>query len=155
MILRRLASVLLVTALLTACGDSGTEPDSFEQVSGSYNGVMAAVSQGVALDGTFSLTLTQDGGELGGSYGVSGTLTDGVSVVDVQGTGTLDGSIEAGRNPSVNITVVPGVCPSQTSTFSGTYDSPNRRLTLIGAVEIFSDACQVVVAFPSTLVLTR
>ena len=52
---------------MTACDSSTTGPaDSWEAVSGSYAGTMIGLSQGVAMDATFSMTITQSRGDLGG-----------------------------------------------------------------------------------------
>ena len=156
----RFSSVLLATALGTAAcgGDGSTGPDTptFESIAGSYAGSMVGVSQGVALDADFGLTITQSSSALSGSYSISGTLTDGIDVVTVQGTGVLTGAIEAGDNPSVNITVTPGACPTESAQFSGTYDSANQRLTLTGPVEFFGvGTCDVVLSYPMTIILNR
>lgn len=119
--------VAAVSLGLGACGDGGTEPGpAYESIAGSYAGVMAGISQGIALEATFTLTINQTAGNLSGTYSVAGTLDDGVNSVDVLGTGTLTGTVAAGNNPSVNITVRSGVCPNHQALFSGAYDSANR-----------------------------
>lgn len=152
-----LATVVLSIAFLGACGDSSTGPEtpSYNDISGTYAGELAGTSQGVALDGTFSLTITQNDGSLEGSWSLSGTLTDGSQTTNVQGSGALNGSIESGDNPSVNLTVETGQCPSYSADFSGAYDTANSRLTISGPVEFLSNDCQVVLSYPSTIILTR
>jgi hypothetical protein len=139
------------------CGDGdGNAPSpTYESISGSYAGILAGVSQGVALNSDIALTITQSGGSLSGSYAIDGTLSNGIEVVSISGTGNLTGSIASGNNPSVNITVTPGSCPSQTARFSGAYDSANQRLTISGPVEFFDSACQVVLTYSSTIILSR
>ena len=150
--------ILGVAAGVGACGgDGGTGPESrYESIAATYNGVLVGVSQGIALNSTFSLTIAQTQGNLGGSWGLSGVLNDGVSTLNVAGSGTLAGTIAAGNNPSVNLTVrVPG-CPNYQAQFSGAYDVSNRRLTMAGPVEFFAaNSCTVVLSYPSTIILTR
>lgn len=158
--MRVIPSFLLAGVLATsgACGgDSGTGPGpTYDSIAGSYAGAMVGLSQGIAMDATFSLTVSQNGGSAAGTWGLSGTLTDGIDVVDVAGTGTLSGTIAAGNNPSVNITVRSPGCPNYQAQFSGAYDSTNRRLTLTGPVEFFADGtCTVVLSYPITFILAR
>lgn len=151
---------LLVAAsvfALSGCGDSGTAPENptFNDISGTYAGTMAGTAEGIDLNATFTLTITQNGGSLGGSYSLSGTLADGSQTADVQGSGPVTGSIDAGNNPSVNLTVESGLCPNYSASFSGSYDTANSRLTISGPVEILSADCQVLITYQSTIVLTR
>jgi hypothetical protein len=69
--------------------------------------------------------------------------------------GTLTGTIATGNNPSVNITVRTGVCPNYSAQFSGAYDTPNRRLTITGPVDILSDACAILLRYQVTIILNR
>lgn len=157
--LSRFSMVLLAASVvaLSGCGDSATEPEgpTYNDISATYSGVMAGTTQGIDLDATFSLTITQDGGSLGGSYSLSGTLDDGSQTADVQGSGTLSGSIDAGNNPSVNLTFESGLCPNYSANFSGSFDTANSRLTISGPVEILSGECEVLLTYSSTIVLTR
>lgn len=151
-------SLAAIVALTLACGDSSTGPStpSYDSIAGSYAGAMAGVSQGVTLNADFSLTIAQSSGTLSGSYSLSGTLSDGVNVVPVQGTGTLTGTIATGNNPSVNITFRPGACPNYSANFSGAYDSANHRLTVSGPVEFFGvGTCTVQLSYPMTVILNR
>lgn len=151
----RMAAVTLAVVVLTGCGDSGTEPETFNQIAGSYAGMLSGIQQGIALNATLSLTIQQNRGQLSGSYAISGTLSDGVVVVDTQGTGVIDGSIQSGNNPSVNVTITPGGCPNRPATFSGAYDSSNQRLTISGPVEIFEHDCSVFITYQSTIIMSR
>ena len=143
----------------TGCGsDSGTGPSasSYEAIGGSYAGAMVGLSQGVALSGTFTITIVQSEGTASGSWGMSVTLNDGTTQLPVNATGTLTGTIASGTNPSVNITVRQPACPNYHATFSGTYDSANRRLTLYGPVEFFGlNSCTVSLSYGMTVTLTR
>lgn len=157
--LSRFSMVLLAAfaIALSGCGDSATEPETptYNDISGSYAGAMAGTSQGIALDATFTLTITQDGGSLGGSYSLTGTLDDGTQTADVQGSGTMSGTIASGSNPSVNLTFESGLCPNYSANFSGSFDTANSRLTISGPVEILSGECEVLLSYSSTIVLTR
>lgn len=147
---------LALATLLAACGGDASGPgETYESIAGSYSGQMVGVSQGVALDADFSLTLSQNAGSVTGTYALQGELTDGIDVVAVQGTGTISGTIAAGNNPSVNLTVQPASCPNNRANFSGTYDVANRRLTMIGPVEFFNSSCAVVLRYQMNIVLTR
>lgn len=145
---------VLVIAVGACGGDSSTGPD-FENISGSYSGPVAGLSQGVALAATISFTIAQSGGTTSGTWSMSGNVTDGFSAVAVSGTGTLSGTVASGNNPSVNITVfVPG-CPSYRANFSGAYDVANRRITLVGPIEILNNNCTVFRSYQTTLIISR
>ena len=155
---RRVSSAVAFAFLIltVACGGDASGPaPSFENISGSYTGAMGGISQGIALDADFSLTLAQNAGSINGTYALQGELTDGIDVVGVQGTGAIAGTIASGNNPSVNLTVTPAGCPNRSTTFSGTYDVPNRRLTLIGPVDFFDNNCNTVLRYQMNMVLTR
>jgi hypothetical protein len=152
----RVLVALVMVLAFAACDSDTTGPsENWQAVSGSYSGVMAGLSQGVAMDATFSMTLTQTRGDLGGAYAIQGVLTDGIDWVDVQGTGILSGSVGQGNNPSVNVTATSGFCTNKTVLFSGAYDSSNRRLTLTGPVEFYNDDCVTVLSYQTTMILTR
>jgi hypothetical protein len=141
---------------LVACSDSTGPGNNFESIAGSYDGVLAGLSQGIALDATFSLTINQTGGTATGSWALQGTLDDGFDLVTVQGTGNLSGTVASGTNPSVNLTVRTGSCPNYQAQFSGSYDSTNRVLTISGPVDFFAaGTCTVLLTFPSTILLYR
>ena len=144
---------------LAACGGDDPSPTESEpthaSVAGSYAGVMAGVSEGVTADMDFALIVSQAAGSLNGTSGISGTLRDGVDVVDILGTGTLTGTVATGNNPSVSIVVKPQACPANTANFSGSYDSTNRRLTITGPVQFYDGNCNIVLTFPTTFILNR
>lgn len=147
------AALVLVGA---ACGSESTGPTAtYDSIAGSYSGFLVGVAQGVALEATFSLTIAQTGGDLSGSWALQGTLDDGFQLFGVQGTGTLNGSIGTGNNPSVNLVVRSGGCPNYQASFSGAYDSSNRRLTISGPVDILDGSCAVVLRYQSTIILNR
>lgn len=150
--------VLAVLWCVGACGsDGGTAPNAqYESIAGTYSGAMVGLSQGIALNSTFSLTISQSGGATSGTWGLSGVLDDGISSLNVAGTGTLSGNVATGNNPSVNITVRAPSCPNYQAQFSGAYDSANRRLTIAGPVEFFAaNSCTVVLSYAATIILTR
>ena len=155
---RGAGSVLAVFAL--ACGSNGgssTGPSpTYETIAGTYAGSLAGTSQGIALQANFTLTITQASGNLGGSYSIAGTLSNGVQTVPLQGTGTLAGTIAAGNNPSVNITVTNGVCSNVRDGFAGAYDGNNHVITLTGPVDIFDASnCQVILTYPNSTIILR
>lgn len=155
---RMLRQVALVTAVgLAGCGGDGAGPSaSYDSVAGSYAGVMVGVSQGIGLTATFSLTITQNGGSLSGSWAIQGVLDDGFDTADIQGTGTLTGTVATGNNPSVNIAIRSGFCPSYQANFSGAFDSANQRLTITGPVEILDAGnCGVLLSYQATIILNR
>jgi hypothetical protein len=155
---KRFASLVIVALAAAGCGgDSGTGPEEarYNNIAGSYSGPLVGSAQGYALQATLSLTISQDGGRLSGSWALTGTLSDGLGSVPVQGTGTLTGTIAPGNNPSVHITVRVGACPSYSASFSGTFDTANRRLTVSGPVDILSSTCTVLLRYQSTIILTR
>lgn len=150
---------VLVVALLGACGgDDGighTFPfPTFEKIAGSYTGALAGTTQGIALAATISLTITQDESYLSGSYAITGTLNDGVSVVAVQETGSFTGAIETGNNPSVAITLV-NQCPNYSARFSGWLDSLHNQLTFSGPVDILLDDCTIFLTYQFAMLLRR
>ena len=159
----RYQTVVLASAIALAvagCSKSsptgpGSQP-TYNSVAGSYAGPMSGLNQGIAIVATLTVTITQNDGTLGGSYGLSGTLTDGVNVVDITGTGTLSGTIASGNNPSVNVTVRSGDCPAYSAQFSGAYDTANSRMTLTGPVQIYATDCsRVAITYPTTFILTH
>jgi hypothetical protein len=159
--MRMITKLFFSAALLgtVACGgDGGTGPSNptYESVAATYTGGMSGVSQGVALNATFTLTLVQSQASLSGTYGLDGALSDGFDVVGVAGSGTITGTIGSGTNPSINLTIRSSVCANYTATFSGTYDSANRRITMQGPVEFFgAGGCNVVLSYPMNVVLQR
>jgi hypothetical protein len=143
---------------LAACGgDSPTSPaQEFESIAGNYTGEMVGLSQGVALDAVFGISISQTSGSASGNYTLSGTLNDGTTQLSIAGAGPLSGTVASGTNPSVNLTIkVPG-CPNYQANFSGAYDSANRRLTITGPVEFFQyNSCTVALSYQTTIILTR
>jgi hypothetical protein len=154
----RVASAALAVLALACGSDSPTGPPqpTYPNIAGTYAGALAGISQGITLQTTFTITITQSAGALEGSYSLVGTLSDGVITVPVQGTGTLTGTIAAGNNPSVNFTATSGLCPNIRSVYSGAYDSVNAVITLNGTLNVFDlNTCQIVLTYPGTIILRR
>ena len=141
--------------LVAACGGDSTAPPTYESIAGTYNGTIVGLTQGVALNSIFTLAIAQNGATTSGTYGISGTLDDGVNTVQIAGTGTLDGTVASGTNPSVNITIKSGGCPNYQAVFSGAYDSANSRITITGPIDILDNNCAVFLRYPTTFILTR
>jgi hypothetical protein len=146
-------AVVPVVVLLPACGDA-TGP-SFNDISGSYSGPLAGVSQGIGISANLTLTLTQNRGNVSGSWAMQGIVYDAFDTVSIQGTGTLAGSVAAGNNPSVNITIRTASCPNYSAQFSGAYDSANRRITMTGPIHILSATCGILLTYQFTIILNR
>jgi hypothetical protein len=66
--MRRNLSAILLLASVVACSDSTGPSETFESIAGSYNGALAGIAQGIALDAEFSLTINQTGGSATGSW---------------------------------------------------------------------------------------
>ena len=153
--------LLVVVCFIAGCGGSdATGPDpksaSYERVAGTYAGPFVGTSQGVGMNSTFTVTITQSDESLSGSWALSGTLSDGFQSIDVLGSGAMTGTVQPGSNPSVAIRVAPAECPDNKADFMGTYDSANRRLTLTGPVEVFDPStCDVLISYQTTIVLAR
>lgn len=130
-------------------------PPTYETVAGTYNGALAGVSQGVTLQSTFTITVMQSAGTLGGTFTATGTLSDGVTTIPAHGAGNLNGTIASGTNPLVNITFTSAVCPNVRDTFSGTYDNASRVITLTGTVLVFDNLCRVILTFSNIQVILR
>jgi hypothetical protein len=149
----------LITVVALACGgDGGTGPSqTFENIAGTYVGAVTATTQGVHMDGNFSITITQSQGDLGGTHSLAGTLSNNSGSTPFQGSGSLQGTIAPGSNPSVNITASNATCPNVPGTLSGTYDSANRALTFPStSIPFFDQNCQVALTFTNIgLVLHR
>ena len=109
--------VVSLGIIASACsGDSPTDPaPTYASVAGTYVGVASGVTQGVQMSSSFSIRINQSQSDLNGSYSTSGTLTDGSQTVAVQGTGSFSGTIQAGNNPSVNLSLGDGWLPKLSS----------------------------------------
>ena len=145
-------SVLLAVLAVLGCGssDAMTAP-SYADVSGSFAGPISGTSQGVVLSANVVLTITQTSGTLSGSYALTGTANG----TAISGTGTMSGTVAPGNNPSVNLNVVIAGCPAVQNSYSGSYDSANRRLTITGPLYLLNANCTIAVTYQLTLVLGK
>lgn len=107
------------------------------------------------MEATVSLTVEQSDGTLSGTSSLVGTLNDGVSIFDIQGSSTFTGTMASGQNPSVNTTNTDDVCPNRQASFSGSLDSANDLITTNGPIEILDDNCVVVLTFEVTIIFSR
>ena len=149
------SALLLLLPLALACGDATGPDESFENISGVFQGELSGQTQGIALDGVFELQIVQNGGQLSGSSAVVGTLFDGVTTLPISGTSTVTGSVESGDNPSVSITTTSTTCPNQVTTFNGSYNSETRQITLTGNVGVTDGNCDVFLTFPGFLLVLQ
>lgn len=141
---------------VVACSGASTGPSSqFENVAGSYAGNTTGLSQGVKLNATFSVTMTQSSGSATGVWGLQGVLDNGLQTVPVAGNGPMTGAISSGKNPAVTIVVKSTACPNYQATFSGSYDSSSGRMTLNGPIDFFGNNCAVLLSYQSTVTLSR
>ena len=105
---------LVVAACVVGCGgdSSPTTPDGprYVDISGSYSAAIGTPDG--FLSGTLSFNLTQNRGDLSGTYAVTLTATTPFGVVVSQGAGVLTGTVQPGADPSVRVTVQPTECPS-------------------------------------------
>ena len=155
-------ALIPMLAAVVACGSSGSTGPSpaYANIAGTYSGTVAGSSSGVAPQGTFSLTVTQSGANIHGTFSVNATLFDGVNTYAGNGGGSLAGSVgSAGSNPPVNVTATYGTrhyqygtCASDTTHFSGTYDSTNHVLTLTGAIPFSLIGCKVALTYPNAVI---
>jgi hypothetical protein len=147
---------ILILALIVACGggDSGTTGPSstYADISGKYSGTISATAQSVPLNGTFSITIAQNGGSISGTNAVVGTVNQNIPVY---GAGTFTGSVAGGNNPSVNVTTADPECPALHAQYSGSYDVANRRLTMTGPMYITNQDCSIALTYTLTLILTK
>lgn len=145
---------VLATVTIACGGGGGTNPKTYDNVAGAYLGVASSVSQGVTLNATFSITVSQSAGTLGGTYTLVGTLSDSVSTVAAEGAGSLKGTITTGNNPSLSVTATNSNCPGLGTDFSGTYDDATHVITVKGTVIIINPVtCQTILSFQNTTIV--
>jgi hypothetical protein len=65
----------------------------------------------------------------------------------------LTGTLTAGLNPSVNVTLS-NQCPNYSASFSGTFDSANNLLTISGPVDMMLEDCTIFLTYSSTILLS-
>ena len=96
-----LLTATLIGALACEAGTGPFEPEGqfYEDIAGSYSAPISVTDQGHTLDVIMTLTVTQFGGELNGTYSVTGIL-DGAPITD---TGTLTGFLADVLDPDVDL----------------------------------------------------
>ena len=156
----KLLGLVVSTAVIgsAACGGSATSPSqNYESIADSYSGSITGLSRGVSMNGGVSVTITQNGGVMAGSWAINARLNDGVDATNILSSGTLTGTIAAGDNsPSVSLVIKASGCPSYHAVFYGSHDSANRRITVTGPIEFFTaGTCNVALTYPTALVLTH
>lgn len=138
-------------------GISGSSP-SYADIAGVYSAEVTAVGPDVALAGTMVLTLVQSESTFAGSYEIVGTLDDGVTVGPVTLLGdVIGGTLEAGKNPSLQMNWSPAGCGPLFFSNSGTYASALQQITVAPAEIPVQDAgCIALVrTVPDTLLFER
>jgi hypothetical protein len=147
-------AVIALVTLLSACNEEIVLP-AYETIAGGYSGELAGWREGIFLDATLSMMLTQEGGTLAGTYSVFGTLTNADAQTGLERSGAVAGSIAEGSNPAVDFTLTPETCPTRTETFTGTYDTASGVITVTGNVVLFDSECATLLYYPMLLSLTR
>jgi len=148
-------SSLLLIAAACSGGDS-TGPKNFENLAGSYAGNTTGLSQGIRLNATFSVSITQSSASMSGIWGLQGVLDNGVNTAVVAGNGPVTGTVGSGKNPSVTLIVKSTACPNYQATFNGSYDSATGRITVTGPIDFFgNNSCTVALTYQSTITLVH
>lgn len=146
-----IAVVSMLALSLTGCssdsggdGSAGPTPPSYEDVTGSYIGTVAGATPPATITGTLTLSLTNSGSELGGTYAYSGTVTGGPTPGPFLAVGTVSGTLQSGPNPSMSaLFTVPCTNGSYSSGFGAIVASANRQITLtFGSIVKMSADCQ-------------
>lgn len=136
-------AIALGTAAICLLGLAGCEsgsgsgpaisgpPPTYQDISGSYSGPVAATNTGLALTGTMYLFLTQEDGVLGGSYAVVGDLDESGVVDRVTLLGSVEnGSLTTGSNPTLQFDLRPVGCAAAALTNTGAYSDADGTITL-------------------------
>lgn len=149
---------------LAGCGDgsgisgiSGSTP-SYEDISGVYSAEVTAVGPDVALAGTMVMTLTQSDSTFVGTYEIVGTLDDNGVVGPVTLLGAVNsGTLDAGKNPLLQMNWSPDGCGPLFFSNGGSYSSTLQEITVSPAEIPVQDAgcLSIVRSVPDTLVFVR
>jgi len=126
------AIVCAVMALLMGCGCDSTGPElTWAKVAGTYAGEVSGGSAYGQLAGTLTLTLTQDGEKLAGSYVMTGNVTAPISPGPVSVTGPVVGYLEfKGESPILTLSFYEPNCGTHGYASYGGYHSPAREVRL-------------------------
>lgn len=140
--------IIMAVALLAGCGL--TSPD-YDDISGTWNSPVSGTLGPYTISGTIALSLTQQDGDLAGTWNSSQEV-GGITFV---GGGSIEGTIAEGRNPAVSITASypTGTC-YQPMHFTGSNNSEARELTVSGSVAYY-DGCSVIGVATLTLRLVK
>jgi len=150
---------------LAGCGDgsgigpgiSGTTP-AYENIAGVYSAEVTGVGPDVALTGTMVMTLIQSESTFVGTYEIVGTLDDGGVVGPVTLLGAVNsGTLEAGKNPLLQMNWSPDGCGPLFFSNSGSYASALQQITVAPAEIPVQDAgcLSLVRSVPDTLVFVH
>ena len=139
---------LAAILILAACG--GTSPDEYEDLSGSLAGTIEGTGTGVTLSGNLSLTVTQTGGELTGTSAIDATINLAGTEISWNGSVPFTGTVAAGSDPGVTLAITDAEgCPD--NTFSGTFTSSTKELTVTGTLSLYGDQCTPVASIAATV----
>lgn len=146
---------LVAAGLLIAACDSGSGPmentPTYAAIPTYSEGSVASPSGSVPLNANLILNITQNGGAISGTAQLLGNLNNGAT--QIADTGTFVGTEAIGENPHVSITVTSNACPSVHETFSGSYDSAHKLLSMTGPIYVLNADCTVNLTYSLTVVL--
>ena len=141
--------LITIAATATAIACAGTDPPEHDDVSGLYQGPVS----GSGVSGSISLTISQKGGSLSGTWAASLTIVYNGDTFTSEGSGTFTGTIEAGVNPQVDL-VATGAC-NATANYTGRNNSELRTMTVSGPYPMYDAACQRIGNLVLTLALRK
>ena len=145
----------VLAALLSTCFgcNAPAEPEPiFESIDGMYVGDFLGFEGAITILVDFNLDLTQSKGDIWGGYTLAGGLSDGHTVIDVEGSGDFSGEVEAGPDPFVSF-VLAGGCPGWTASYSGALDSGSGLLSVRGPLDVLDSECGLVLRYDATFLL--
>ena len=150
--------VLAIAAcgLVAGCDSSSTAPDEprYDDISGQFSASIAESTAGAVLVGRISFNISQNHGDISGTWTLSINVTtlNGVSVFE--GSGAFTGTIQPGGNPSVRVNVRSTDCPWE-AVYAGSHETSTRILRVTGPFDFLGAQCEVLASSTLTLVLTR
>jgi hypothetical protein len=147
---------LILLPVLVACDDTVVQPPGPEyELGGTYQGSVLAATEGAALDALVGLEVEHEAGLVTGTYTISGEVVYADGALQIGGVGTLTGTVTPGDQPGIAIFVRTPICPTYEGSFVGRFEPATGRLVLGGAVDIFEDACAVLVSFEVVMFLSQ
>jgi hypothetical protein len=155
---RILASFALFATCLAGCSRDSSAPtqasSNYSAIGGSYNGQILGSSQAYALASTLGFTFVQTGGTFSGSWTLNGTLFTGQVSSAAAVTGTFTGTMTAGADPGLSLTIKVPACPDFQAQFTGSYAPATRQVTLTGPMVVFANGnCSTALTFQTTVTL--